>query len=30
VEEHIAPALATHLASHGPRRAHARGYEPSC
>ena len=29
VEEHIAPALTTYLASHGPRLALARGQEPS-
>jgi hypothetical protein len=29
VEEHIAPALTTYLASHGPRLARARGYKPS-
>jgi hypothetical protein len=29
VEEHIAPALTTYLASHGPRLARARGHKPS-
>ena len=29
VEEHIAPVVATYLASHGPRLARARGHEPS-
>lgn len=29
VEEHIAPVLATYLASHGPHLARARGHEPA-